>query len=152
MTVIQQVASRRFRTIHIACFDNGIIGFDWLASSQQSLMELFFRFELERPMKYVKLEIIPTDISEWKGVVLNANREIADFQWNFKRGLGADTLDVQFLPCCMKGLMMACNFVSGTIQLAGLPGRKFSFFLTISGMIVSTSTASPLQCKKFIRV
>ena len=94
--------------------------------SQQELMELFI-FGLAKPEKICCSRDDPADVCAWKGVKCNANGEVEVFKWNNKQQAG--TLGCKFLPCSMKSLHMRLNAISGTIELADLPGKMDGVYL-----------------------
>ena len=53
----------------------------------------------------------------------NADGEVGEFQWTDKEEDGTGTLGFEFLPYSMKTVRMFRNALSGTIQLADLPGK-----------------------------
>ncbi|KNH04513.1 hypothetical protein XU18_4283 [Perkinsela sp. CCAP 1560/4] len=114
--------SKMYAAVYFACADDGVGRFDRSTASQQSLMELFI-FELDKTEKICGSRDDPAGVCEWEGVKCNADGEVKKFEWVLKRGHGTGTLGFEFLPCSMKTVRMFRNALSGTIQLADLPGK-----------------------------
>ena len=127
-----------FAAFFIAC-DDGIGRFDRSTLPQQTLMELFI-FGLNDPEKICGSRDDPADVCEWEGVKCNVDGEVEKFYWIGERGHGTGTLGLEFLPCSMKSLQMWRNALSGTIQLADLPGKIEVVYLNVNQL-----TANPTK-------
>ena len=108
--------------VYFACADDGIGKFDRSMLSQQDLMELFI-FGLNEPEKICGSLDDPDDVCEWEGVTCNADGEVEEFVWKHYFEDGTGTIGFEFLPWSMKIVRMLYNALSGTIQLADLPGK-----------------------------
>ena len=119
---MHKMLSKMYVVVFFACADDGIGRFGRSMLSQQELMELFI-FGLNDPEKICGSREDPDDVCEWKGVKCNGDGEVEKFLWSNKKHDGMGTLGFEFLPCSMKTARLFINALSGTIQLADLPGK-----------------------------
>ena len=116
-----------FAAFFIAC-DDGIGRFDRSMLSQQELMELFI-FGLNEPEKICGNRDDPDDVCDWTGMKCSVDGEVEEFKWGFHKEVGTGTVGLEFLPWSMKRVVMCNNALSGTIQLADLPGKTEGVYL-----------------------
>ena len=128
---MHKMLSKLQAVVYFTCADDGIGPFDRSTASQQSLMELFI-FGVNEPEKICGSREDPDDVCEWAGVECNADGEVEEFHWVFQQEAGTDTLGFEFLPWSMKIVVMWNNALSGTIQLADLPGKTEGVYLSVN--------------------
>ena len=150
--------SNAYVGVYFACADDGIGRFDRSTVSQQDLMELFI-FGLNEPEKicgsredpddvceWTGVKCYADDVCEWEGVTCNADGEVEEFHWMCKNENGTGTLGFEFLPWSIKYMQMFYNALSGTIQLADLPGKIwYCLLLKTIWPAVSIWTGFPLR-------
>ena len=96
--------------------DDGISSFDRSTTSQRILMEQFiFGFQIAGERS--------GDVCQWKEVTCNCEGEVEWFTSIEDLCNETGTLQLELLPCSMRGLTMRLNALKGTIQLADLPEK-----------------------------